>query len=155
MGINTPKGTSMDYKNFTPTYSHRHIPKDKMDMDGDEYWTPKALQTHLKIQKLYNVMFENRSSADLLNQVWVLKSKVGIWVIERTDNPLSGDYRRRNLITDSEWEPIYEHKGFFPGIPYGIWVGGEGVMIVLPSKETIEWLNMLSYLYCVSNKQTV
>ena len=152
----------MDYKNFTPTFSHRFIPTDKMNMDADEYWTPKALQTHLKIKKLYGVMYDEMSRSvgfpenyELLDKVRDLKSKVGIWILERTNNPRTGDCRRRNLITDSEWEPIYEHKGFFPGIPYGIWVGGEGVMIVLPSKETIEWLNMLSYLYCVSNKQTV
>lgn len=144
----------MDYKNFTPTYSHRFIPTDKMNMDADEYWTPKALQTQLKIEKLYNVMFENRSSVDLLNQVWVLKSKVGMWVIERTDNPRSGDYRRRNLITNSEWETNYRYDSF-EGIHYSVWVNGEGIMIVLPSKETIEWLNMLAYLYCVSNKETV
>lgn len=141
----------MDYKNFTPTYSHRFIPTDKMDMDADEYWTPKALQTQLKIQKLYNVMFENRSSVDLLNQVWVLKSKVGMWTTERMDN---SQQRRRNLITDSEWETIYDLVNDFEGIPYGLWLES-GVMIVLPSKETIEWLNMLAYLFCVSNKETV
>lgn len=141
----------MDYKNFTPTYSHRFIPTDAMTLDADEYWTPKALQTQLKIQKLYNVMFENRSSADLLNQVWVLKSKVGIWTTERMDN---SQQRRRNLITNSEWETIYDGENDFEGIPYGMWLEN-GVMIVLPSKETIEWLNMLAYLYCVSNKETV
>ena len=148
MEINTPQGTSMDYKNFTPTYSYRHIPTDKMNMDIDEYWTPKILQTQLKIQKLYNVMFETRSSVDLLNQVWVLKSKVGIWVVERVAN---SQHRRRNLITNSEWETIHDR---FPNVPYGVWLE-EGVVIILPSKETIEWLNMLAYLYCVSNKQTV
>lgn len=96
-------------------------------------------------------MFENRSSVDLLNQVWVLKSKVGMWITERMDN---SQQRRRNLITDSEWETIYDLVNDFEGIPYGMWLEN-GVMIVLPSKETIEWLNMLAYLYCVSNKETV
>jgi hypothetical protein len=162
MGINKPQGTSMDYKNFTPTYSHRFIPTDKMDMDADEYWTPKALQTHSKIKKLYGVMYDEMSNPvnvgsmdyELLDKVIDLKSKVGMWVIERTDNPRSGDYRRRNLITDSEWETNY-HYDSFEGIHYSVWVSGEGIMIVLPSKETIEWLNMLAYLYCVSNKETV
>ena len=148
----------MDYKNFTPTYSHRHIPTDKMNIDGDEYWTPKVLQTHLKIKKLYGAMYDEMSNPDivgsmdykLLDKVRDIKSKVGIWTTERVLTL----YRRRNLITNSEWEPIYEHKGFFPGIPYGLWLES-GVMIVLPSKETIEWLNMLAYLFCVSNKETV
>jgi len=148
----------MDYKNFTPTYSHRFIPTDKMNMDGDEYWTPKALQTHLKIKKLYGVIYDVMANPDivgsmdyeLLDKVRDIKSKVGMWTTERVLTL----YRRRNLITNSEWEPIYEHKGFFPGIPYGLWLES-GVMIVLPSKETIEWLNHLAYLYCVSNKQTV
>lgn len=148
----------MDYKNFTPTYSHHFIPTDKMNMDGDEYWTPKALQTHLKIKKLYGAMYDAMANPDivgsmdykLLDKVRDIKSKVGMWTTERVLTL----YRRRNLITNSEWEPIYEHKGFFPGIPYGLWLES-GVMIVLPSKETIEWLNMLAYLYCVSNKETV
>lgn len=148
----------MDYKNFTPTYSHRFIPTDKMDMDADEYWTPKALQTHLKIKKLYGAMYDVMANPvivgsmdyKLLDKVRDIKSKVGIWTTERVLTL----YRRRNLITNSEWESIYEHKGFFPGIPYGLWLES-GVMIVLPSKETIEWLNMLAYLYCVSNKETV
>lgn len=148
----------MDYKNFTPTYSHRFIPTDKMDMDGDEYWTPKALQTHLKIKKLYGVMYDEMANPDivgsmdyeLLDKVRDIKSKVGIWTTERVLTL----YRRRNLITNSEWEPIYEHINVFEGIPYELWLY-EGVMIVLPSKETIEWLNMLAYLFCVSNKQTV
>ncbi len=148
----------MDYKNFIPTYSHHHIPTDKMNMDGDEYWTPKVLQTHLKIKKLYGVIYDEMANPDivgsmdyeLLDKVRDIKSKVGMWTTERVLTL----YRRRNLITNSEWEPIYEHKGFFPGIPYGLWLES-GVMIVLPSKETIEWLNMLAYLFCVSNKQTV
>lgn len=148
MGMNIPQGTSMDYKNFTPTYSYRHFLLDKMDMEWDGHWTPKILQTHLKIQKLYNVtMFETRSSVDLLNQVWDVKSKVGIWVVERVAN---SQHRRRNIITNSEWETIH---GRFPGVPYDVWL--EDVVIILPSKETIEWLNMLAYLFCVSNKETV
>jgi len=161
MGMNTPKGTSMDYKNFTPTYSHRFIPTDAMTLAADEYWTPKVLQTHLKIKKLYGVMYDEMSNPiivgsmdyELLDKVRDLKSKVGIWVIELTGNPLTGN-RRRNLTTDSEWEPNYKYDSF-EGIHYREWVNGEGVMIVLPSKETIEWLNELAYLYCVSNKQTV
>ena len=158
--MNTPQGTSMDYKNFTPTFSHRFIPTDKMNMDADEYWTPKALQTHLKIKKLYGVMYDEMSRSvgfpenyELLDKVRDLKSKVGIWILELTGNPLTGN-RRRNLITDSEWETNYKYDSF-EGIHYSAWVNGEGVMIVLPSKETIEWLNMLAYLFCVSNKQTV
>ena len=162
--MNIPQGTSMDYKNFTPTYSYRHIHilEDEMNLGADEYWTSKILQTHLKIKKLYGVMYDEMSNPvnvgsmdyELLDKVIDLKSKVGMWVIERTDNPRSGDYRRRNLITDSEWETNY-HYDSFEGIHYSVWVSGEGIMIVLPSKETIEWLNMLAYLYCVSNKETV
>ena len=158
--MNTPQGTSMDYKNFTPTFSHRFIPTDKMNMDADEDWTPKALQTHLKIKKLYGVMYDEMSRSvgfpenyELLDKVRDLKSKVGIWILELTGNPLTGN-RRRNLITDSEWETNYRYDSF-EGIHYSEWVNGEGTMIVLPSKETIEWLNMLAYLYCVSNKETV
>jgi hypothetical protein len=159
MGINTPKGTSMDYKNFTPTYSHLHV--HKMTLDGDEYWTPKVLQTHLKIKKLHGVMYdktaqqsiESPENYELLDKVIDLKFKVGMWVIERTHNPLNKQ-RRRNLITNSAWEQIYEHFNVFEGIPYELWLY-EGTMIVLPSKETIEWLNELAYLFRVSNKKTV
>lgn len=148
----------MDYKNFTPTYSHRHIPKDKMDMDGDEYWTPRVLQTHLKIKKLYGVMYDEMANPDivgsmdykLLDKVVEIKTKVGMWTIEVD----KGHYRRKNLITNSNSKSIYEHMNVFQGIPFELWVC-EGVMIVLPSTETIEWLNMLAYLYCVSNKENV
>lgn len=159
MGMNTPQGTFMDYKNFKPTYSHLHV--HKMTLDGDEYWTPKALQTHLKIKKLYSAMYDAMANPDivgsmdykLLDKVRYIKSKVGMWTIEREIGHYE-HYRRRNLITNSEWEPIYEHINVFEGIPYELWLY-EGVMIVLPSKETIEWLNELAYLYCVSNKETV
>ena len=151
----------MDYRNFKPTYSHNFIPTDKMNMDGDEYWTPKILQTHLKIKKLYGAMYDVMANPvivgsmdyKLLDKVRDIKSKVGMWTIEREIGHYE-HYRRRNLITNSEWEPIYEHINVFEGIPYEVWLHG-GVMIVLPSKETIQWLNMLAYLYCVSNKQTV
>lgn len=152
----------MDYKNFTPSYSHRHIPTDAMTLAADEYWTPKALQTHLKIKKLYGAMYDVMANPDivgsmdyeLLDKVRDIKSKVGIWILERTNDPRTGDYRRRNLITNSEWETNYRYDSF-EGIHYSEWVNGEGTMIVLPSKETIQWLNMLAYLFCVSNKQTV
>lgn len=157
MGINTPKGTSMDYTNFIPSYSHRHIPTDKMSMDADEYWTPKILQTHSKIKKLYGVMYDEMSRGrvgvsmnyELLDKVRDLISKVGVWSIEVD----KGHYRRKNLITNSEWEYV-EGTNDFEGIPYRLWIY-VGVMIVLPSKETIGWLNQLAYLYCVSNKETV
>lgn len=152
--MNTPKGTSMDYKNFTPTYSHRFIPTDKMNMDADEYWTPKVLQTHLKIKKLYGAMYDEMSRSighpenyELLDKVVEIKTKIGIWTTER----LLTLYRRKNLITNSEWQPIVNT---FEGIPYELWLES-GMMIVLPSKETIQWLNHLAYLYCVSNKETV
>lgn len=145
----------MDYTDFKPTYSRLHV--HKMTLDGDEYWTPKVLQTHLKIKKLYGVMYDKTAQQSIgspvLDKVIDLKSKVGMWVIERTNNPLNKQ-RRRNLITNSEWEQIYEHSNVFEGIPYELWLY-EGVMIVLPSKETIEWLNELAYLFRVSNKKTV
>lgn len=159
MGMNTPKGTSMDYKNFTPTYSYRHILADEMNLGADEYWTPKVLQTHLKIKKFYGAMYdemtrsvgspENYVLLELLDKVVEIKTKIGMWAIELD----KGHYRRRNLIRIySEWE--YVEDANFEGIPYALWLY-QGVMIVLPSKETIEWLNELAYLYCVSNKETV
>ena len=148
----------MDYENFTPTYAYRHILADEMNLGADEYWTPKILRTHLKIKKLYDVMYgelmtrgmKPRENYELFDKVIDLKSKVGIWITELI--PTSG-YRRRNLITNSEWETVH-HKDFFPGTPYELWLQ-EGMMIVLPSKETIEWLNHLAYLFRVSNKETV
>ena len=154
--MSTPQKTSMDYKNFTPTYSHRFIPTDAMTLDADEYWTPKVLRTHLKIKKLYGAIDDDMERRlGLLNKLIMLdkirriKSKVGIWVAELTGNPLTGN-RRRNTITNSDWEQIYA----FEGIPYNICLQ-EGIMIVLPSTETIEWLNELARLYGVSNKETV
>ena len=155
----------MDYKNFTPTYSYRHIHilDDERNLGTDildaiEYWTSKILQTHLKIKKLYGVMYDEMSNPvnvgsmdyELLDKVIDLKSKVGMWSTTGEDN---GHYRRRNMNTNSKWEYV-EDTDAFEGIPYDLWLY-QGAMIVLPSKETIEWLNELAYLFCVSNKETV
>lgn len=142
----------MDYKNFTPTYPYRHILADEMNLGADEYWTPKVLQTHLKIKKMYGAMYDEMARSVgstenyellLLDKVVEIKTNVGMWAIELD----KGHYRRRNLIRMySEWENVELSNANFEGIPYALWLY-EGVMIVLPSKETIQWLNMLASLY--------
>lgn len=142
----------MDYTNFIPSFSHRHIPTDKMSMDADEYWTPKILQTRLKLWDLHNKLNEHSAPAHIMKGINLLLGTVGVWLIQqpsRTDEL----YRKRNLVTNSDWESIYS-QNIPRGMVYDDWCK-EGIMLVLPSEKTIGWLNQLAYLYCVSNKETV
>lgn len=151
----------MDYKDFKPTYAYRHFLVDEMKLGADEHWKPKVLQTHLKIKKLYGMMYDEMARGgvgvplnyELLDKVVEIKTKVGMWGIELDKGHYHRrKHRRKNLITNSQWQPVV-YEGF-DGIPHSLWLY-EGVMIVLPSKETIQWLNHLASLYCVSNKEIV
>lgn len=149
----------MDYTNFIPSFSHRHIPTDNMSIDADEYWTPKVLQTRLKLWDLHNKLNEHSAPTHIMKRINLLLDTVGVWSIEQIHihqtawTLTNALYRRRNLVTNSDWEPI-DSVNIPLGMNYDVWLK-EGIMLVLPSEKTIGWLNQLAYLYCVSNKETV
>lgn len=146
----------MDYTDFKPTYSYKYLALYELDLDTEEYWMPKLLQTRLKVKKLYSAINSTDLTGaldPLLMKIIDVEWNIGMWKLER--NPISSQlsdfpYQSSNAVND--YRVI--HKGtdrFIDGIPNELW-DNEGFLVVLPSQETIAWLNMLADLWCVQQE---
>lgn len=142
----------MDYTNFKPTYSYKYLALYELDLDTEEYWMPKLLQTRLKVDKLYSVMESTLAPPHLLKKVSGVEWNIGMWKLERNpSHPEFADfpYQASNIVSGSP--PYRGNFRFIDGIPNELW-DNEGFLVVLPSQETIGWLNMAADLWCVQHE---
>lgn len=128
----------MNYTDFKPTYSYKYLALYDLDLDNEEYWMPRLLQTRLKVGKLYSAMESVMASSPLLKKVSEVEWNIGMWKLERKPN-FSGLYQASNLVNSGTLPRIGGIR-FLDGIPNEIW-DNEGFLVVLPSQETIGWLN--------------
>ena len=149
--MNTPQGTSMDYTNFKPTYSYKYLALYELDLDTEEYWMPKLLQTRLKVGKLYSAMQSTMAPEHLLKKVSGVEWNIGMWKLEVNPRLESYQaYQASNLVNSGSL-PRTGGIRFLNGIPHFIW-DNEGFLVVFPSQETIGWLNMAADLWCLQEE---
>jgi len=110
---------------------------------------PKLLQTRLKVGKLYSAMESTMAPEHLLKKVSGVEWNIGMWKLEV--NPRLESYQASNLVNSGTLPRTGAHR-FLDGIPNQIW-DNEGFLVVLPSQETIGWLNMAADLWCVQEER--